>query len=99
LGKLLGTQSIRRQLFKGTKAYAIGLAQGPIHGPSFGHSHLGVVEDQGRNIPWVGIPIADKPPALGGLIDSGFEDPEAFFGAAQGNHWLDLDASTTLLPG
>jgi hypothetical protein len=42
-----------------------------------------MVEDQGRNIAGMGIPVADKATALGGLIDRGFKYPEALLGAAK----------------
>ena len=80
--KLLGIQRPRWKLFQRAQADAIGLAQGPIDGTSFGHAHLGVVEDQGRDIARMGIAVANEATALGGLVDCSFEDPEVFFGTA-----------------
>jgi hypothetical protein len=80
--ELFGIQSIRWQFLKRTQANSIRLAQGPIHGPGFSHAHLGVVEDQGRDIAGMGIAVADEAAAFSGFVDGSLEDPEVFLGAA-----------------
>jgi hypothetical protein len=94
LRQLFGIKKPRRQFLKRTETDAIGLTQGSIDRPSFGHAHFGVVEDQGRNVPRMGISIADKPAALSGLIDSGLEDPEVLLGAAEWQYGRSLDPTT-----
>jgi hypothetical protein len=74
------------QLLEGAEGDAVGLAQGAVDGAGFSHAHLGVVEDEGRDVAGVGIAVADEAAALGRLIDRGLEDPEVFLGAAQ---WQD----------
>jgi hypothetical protein len=61
---LLGIQAPRRELFERAQANAVGLAQGAIDGPGFGHAHFGVVEDQGRNIAGMGVAKAHEAAAL-----------------------------------
>ncbi len=78
--QLFGIQGVRRQLLKRTEPDAVCLAQGSIYCSGFSHAHLGVVEDQGRDVPRVGIAIADEATALGGLVDGGLEDPEILLG-------------------
>jgi hypothetical protein len=78
---LLGTQAPRGKLLERAEGNTIGLAQGTIDGPGFGHAHLGIVENQRRDIARMGIAVADKPAAFGGLVDSSLEHPEVFFGA------------------
>jgi len=46
-GKLLGLQGPGGKLLERAEGNPVGLAQGPIDGAGFGHSHLGVVEDEG----------------------------------------------------
>jgi hypothetical protein len=82
---LTGIQCVRRQFLKRTQANAIGLAQGPIDCPGFGHPHLGVVEDQWGDIPWMGIAKADEASTLGGLKDGGLENPKVFSGRHRGS--------------
>jgi hypothetical protein len=57
---LTGIQGVRRQFLERTQANAIGLAQSAINRSSFSHSHLGVIEDQRRNIAGMSIAIADE---------------------------------------
>ena len=85
-------QSPGRKFFKGTEGDAIGLPQSSIDGAGFGHTHFGVVEDEGRDVAGVGIAITNEATALGGLIDGGLKDPEVLLGATQGQHGLNLDA-------
>jgi len=75
-GNLCWRQGPRGQLLKGAKGDAIGLAEGSVDGAGFSHTHLGMVEDEGRDVAGVGIAVTDKAAALGRLVDSGFEDPE-----------------------
>jgi hypothetical protein len=62
---LIGIQAPRRELFKRAQANAVGLAQGSIDGPGFGHAHLGIVENQRRDIAGVGVAVADEAAAFG----------------------------------
>jgi hypothetical protein len=94
LGELLGIQGPRRQFLKRTKPDAVCLTEGPIHCPGFGHTHLGVVENQGRDIAGMGIAVADKATALGGLIHGRLKNPKVPVGATQGKHWLSLNGNT-----
>ena len=70
----------------------MGRAEGAVDGSGFGHAHLGVVENQGRNIAGMGFPVAGEPTAFGRFIDRGLEDPAVLLGAAQRQQRLDLDA-------
>jgi len=79
---LLGTQTPRRKLFERAEGNAIGLAQGTVNRTGFGHAHLSVVEDEGGDVAGMGIAIAHKPPACGGLVNSGFEHPEVLLRTA-----------------
>jgi hypothetical protein len=96
LGDLLGAKGPRWKLFKRAEGYPVGLAQGTIDGAGFGHAHLGMVEDKGRNVAGVGIAIAHEAPALGGLENGGFENPEVFSRPAQWQHRLGRDSATML---
>ena len=69
-----------RKFFEGTEADAIGLTEGAIDGSGFGHTHFGVVEDQGRDVPGMGIAITNKPATLGGLVDRSLKDPKVLLG-------------------
>jgi len=51
-------------ILRRAQANAVSLAQGSIDGAGFGHAHLGVVEDQGRNIAGMGVAVADEATAL-----------------------------------
>jgi hypothetical protein len=97
LRNLLLGQGPGRELFQGAKSDAIGLTQSAVDGAGFGHTHLGVVEDEGRDIARMRVAIADEAAAFGGLVDGGFENPEVFLGATQADDWIDVDPSTTLL--
>jgi hypothetical protein len=65
LGDLLGVQGPRCEFFEGAERDAIGLAQGAVDGAGFGHTHLGVVEDERRDVAGVGVAVPDEPSALG----------------------------------
>ena len=93
LRDLLSIQSPGGKFFQRAEGNAIGLPQGAIDGAGFGHTHLGVVEDEGRHITGMGIAIADEATALGGLIDGSLEDPEVLLGTTQGQYGFNLDAS------
>jgi hypothetical protein len=99
LRKLPPTQGIRGQFLEGTKTDAIGLAQGSIDGPGFGHSHLGIIEDQGGDIAGMGVAVTHKPAALSGLIDSCFEDPEVLVRVAEGKYGFSDDTRTMVTLG
>jgi hypothetical protein len=88
---LLRAECPRRKFFERAEGNAIGLAQGAVDSAGFGHAHLGVVEDQGRNVSWMGIAVPDEPATLGRFIDCGLEHPEVLLGAAEGKLGLDLD--------
>jgi hypothetical protein len=62
---LLGAECPRRKLFERAEGNAIGLAQGAINCSGFGHAHLGVVEDQGRNVTGMGVTVPNKATAFG----------------------------------
>jgi len=81
-GNLLGAECPRRKLFERAEGNAIGLAQGTVNRTGFGHAHLSVVEDEGGDVAGMGIAIAHKPPACGGLVNSGFEHPEVLLRTA-----------------
>ena len=72
-----------RKFFEGTETDAIGLTEGAINGSSFGHTHFGMVKDEGGDIAGVGVAVTDEAAALGGLVDGGFEDPEVLFGVTK----------------
>jgi hypothetical protein len=61
---LIGIQAPRRELFERTQANAVSLAQGAIDGAGFGHAHLGIVENQRRDIAGMGVAIAHEAAAL-----------------------------------
>ena len=82
LRNLLGSECPRGKLFDRTEGNAVGLAQGAIDGAGFGHAHLGVVENQRRDIAGMSVAVAHEATALGRFIDGGFEHPEILFGAA-----------------
>ena len=93
---LWGGECPRRKLFEGAQGNAVGLAQGAIDGAGFGHAHLGVVEDQRRDIARMSIAVADEATALGRFIDRGLEDPEVFFRTAECKNGLGVNAPTPL---
>ena len=85
-----------RKFFEGTEANAIGLTEGAINGTGFGHTHFGVVKDQGRDIAGMGIAITDEAATLRGLIHRRLEDPEVLLGTAEGEDGLDMDTGTMI---
>ena len=87
-------QSPGRKFFQGTQSNAIGLTESSIDGAGFGHTHFGVVEDEGRDVTGMGIAITNEATALGGLIDRRLKDPEVLFGATQGERRLDMNTGT-----
>src|SRR5579863_3665096 len=84
-------QGARWKLFNGAEGDAIGFAQGSIHCAGFGHPHLGVVEDQGRDVTGMGVAISHEAAALGRFIDRSLEDPKALLWSTQGQYWLHLN--------
>jgi len=94
---LLGTQAPRRELFERAQANAVGLAQGAIDGAGFGHAHLGIVENQRRDIAGMSVAVADEAATLGRFIDRGFEHPKVLLGATQCKNWSGLNPCTLLL--
>ena len=96
---LLRTQTPRRKLFERAEGNAIGLAQGTVNRTGFGHAHLSVVENQGRNVTGMGVTVADEATAVGGLIDGGLEDPKVLLGPTEGKHWLSQYPSTAVFCG
>lgn len=89
---LPGAQGPGWKLLDGAEGNAVGLAQGAIDGAGFGHAHLGVVEDERRDVAGMGITVADEAAAFGGFVYGSLEDPEALFGMAQWEHRLGLNA-------
>jgi len=79
---LLGTQAPRGKLFERTQANAVGLAQGPIDSAGFGHAHLGIVENQRRDIAGMSVAVADEAAALGRFVNRGLEHPEVLLRTA-----------------
>jgi hypothetical protein len=75
-------------------ADAVGLAQGPVDRPGFGHAHLGAV-DQGRDIGRIGIAIAEKSATRPRLEDCGSEYPSRGDGIARFQDWTAMDSGTT----
>jgi len=96
---LLGTHAPRRKLFERAEANTVGLAQGTVDGAGFGHAHLGVVEDQGRNVSWMGITIPDEPATLGRFIDCGLEHPKVLLRTTQREDRFHLDARAVVPHG
>jgi hypothetical protein len=96
---LLGAECPRRKLFERAEGNAIGLAQGAVDSAGFGHAHLSVVENQGRNVTGMGVTVADEATAVGGLIDGGLEDPKVLLGPTEGKHWLSQYPSTAVFCG
>jgi hypothetical protein len=97
LRNLLLGQGPGRKLFQRAESDAVSLTQGTVDGAGFGHAHLGVVEDQGRDVAGMSVTVADEAPALGRLVHRGLEDPEVLLGAAQVDYWIDVDPDTTSL--
>jgi hypothetical protein len=93
---LLGTQAPRRELFERAQANAVGLAQGAIDGAGFGHAHLGIVENQRRDIAGMSVAVADEAATLGRFIDRGLEYPEVLLRPAQCKCWLNVDTSAAV---
>ena len=63
----------RPDLLDRADADAVGLAQGAVDRPGFGHAHLGAV-DQGRHVGWIGIAVTHKARRLG-FVNRSSEDP------------------------
>jgi len=82
------------EFLEGAEGDAVSLAEGAVDGAGFGHAHLGVVEDQGRDVARMGVPIANETTALRGLVDCGFEHPIILLGTAERQSRLDMNAST-----
>jgi hypothetical protein len=57
-----------------TEPDAVGLAEGAVDGSCFGDAHLGAV-DQGRDVGWIGVPVADETARAGGFVDGRLKDP------------------------
>ena len=96
---LLWAEGPGRKLFQRAQSHAVSFAQGAIDGAGFGHAHLGMVENQGRDIAGMGITITNKAPALGRFIDRGFEHPKVLFGVAEGKNGLGHNPPTPLFDG
>ena len=58
-----------------------------------------MVEDQGRDVPGVGVGVAHEAPAFCRLVDGGLEHPEVLGGAAQGQDGLGGNAGAMILLG
>ena len=86
----------RGKFLERAEGNTISLAERPIDGAGLGHTHLGVVEDEGGDVAGMGIAVPDEAAALGGLIDRGLEDPEVLQGAAQRQDRLGMDAGAML---
>jgi len=93
---LLGTQAPGGKLFERAQADAVGFAQGAIDGAGFGHAHLGVIENQRRDIAGMSVAVPDEATALGRFIDRGLEHPEVLFGVAECNNRFCLNTPTLL---
>ena len=65
LGHLLRPQGPGWKLLDGAESDAVGFAEGAVDSTGFGHPHLSVVEDQGRDVAGVGVAVADEPTAFG----------------------------------
>ena len=98
-GNLLWRKGPGRKFFERAEVDAVGLAELAVDSAGFGHAHLSVVEDQGRNIAGMGVAVADEATAPGRLIDRRLEDPEILLGATQFNSGLNVDAKTMLSQG
>jgi hypothetical protein len=85
---LVGTQAPRRELFERAEANTVSLAQGAIDGAGFGHAHLGIVENQRRDIAGMSVAVADEATASRRFEDNRLEHPEAFLRSAQREDWL-----------
>jgi len=96
LRNLLRIQCPRGKLFERATGDAVGLAQGAIDGASFGHAHLGVVEDQRRDIAGMSVAIADKPSTFGCLKHGGLEDPKILLRMTESNHRLGMNAAAVV---
>jgi len=95
----LGGECPRGKLFERAEGNAVGLAQGAIDGTGFGHAHLGMVEDQRRDVAGVSVTVTHEAAALGRFIDRGFEHPEVFLGATKRKHRLGLNAQAMVPQG
>jgi len=93
---LLGVYPPRGKFLEGAERNPVGLTEGPVDGARFGHPHLGVVEDQGRDVAGMGVAITDKAAALRRLVHSRFEDPEVLLGSAQTDNGFRQDAVAVL---
>jgi len=94
---LLGTQAPRGKFFERAQGNAVGFAQGTIDGAGFSHAHLGIVEDQRRDIAGMSIAVADEPSTFGFLKDGGLEHPEVLLWMAEWKYRLSHNP-WTLLP-
>jgi hypothetical protein len=94
LRNLLRAECPGWKFFEGAEGNAVGLAQGAVDGASFGHAHLGVVEDEGGDVAGMGVAVADEATAFGRLVDGGFEDPEALLRVAEGHNGFGHDSRT-----
>lgn len=88
LRNLLRGEHPRGKLFDRAEGNAVGLAQGSIDGAGFGHTHLGMVENQGRDISGMSVAVTHEAAALGRFVDRGLKDPKVFFRATERKDWL-----------
>jgi hypothetical protein len=93
---LLRIQCPRGKLFERAKGDAVGLAQGAIDGASFGHAHLGVVEDQRRDIAGMSVAVTDKATAFRCFKDGSFEDPKILLRMTESNHRFGMNAAAVV---
>jgi hypothetical protein len=93
-GDLLGTQAPWRELFERAEGNAIGLAQGTVDSAGFSHAHLGVVEDQGRNVSWMGVTVADEATAFRKLENRCLKDPKILLWSTKVEERLDMNTGT-----
>ena len=89
----------RGKLFERAEGDAVGLAQRAIDGASFGHAHLGVVEDEGRDVSRMGIAVPNEAAAFGCFKDCRFKYPEILLGSTQWKHRLSDNSLTSLALG
>jgi hypothetical protein len=94
---LLGAECPRRKLFERAEGNAVSLAQGTIDGTRFGHAHLGLVENQSRDIARMSVAVADEASASKRLEDCRLKHPEVLFGAAECQNGFGLNTPTPLM--
>ena len=99
LRNLLGGECPRGKLFERAEGNAVGLAQGAIDGAGFGHAHLGMVENQGRDIARVSVAVAHEASAFGRFENCRLEHPKVLFGATEREDWLSPYPLTVLFFG